>query len=66
MHASRNSIAGSMSDAAGRYIHLVGRQPGLYGGDGMVAQILILAWHLFVLGIGIAMGICIERNSEDD
>lgn len=38
---------------------------GLYGGDGMVAQILILAWHLFVLGVGIAIGIAIERNGED-
>ena len=44
----------------------MGRQPGLYGGDGMVDQILILAWHLFVIGVGIAIGICIERNSEDD
>ena len=65
VHASRNSIAGRMSDASGRYIHLVGCMPGLYGDDGMVDQILILAWHLFVLGVGIAIGIAIERNGED-
>lgn len=45
---------------------MVGRKPGLHGNAGMVCAVLIIAWHLFVLGLGIVIGVTIECNMEED
>jgi hypothetical protein len=32
----------------------------------MVCAVLVIAWHLFVLGLGIVIGITIECNMEEE
>lgn len=37
----------------------------LHGADGMVDAILIMAWHLFVFGVGYILGMITEANCEE-
>lgn len=37
----------------------------LHGADGMVDAILIMAWHIFIFGVGYILGIITEANCEE-